>query len=139
MSDKWYLSYKTIKHSKDGRIYFPLTPCEWLDKPKVEKIIVVRMSCGGGMGGSRWNEYLLDDDIKDGLNTYTRVDGIKVKINSAYVVRVVYGMYFVKVKYKHYNSNFKETIRTEQELYVLSDVKDVKLVDDYKSLAEVDD
>lgn len=137
MSEKWYLSYNTIKHSKDGKIYLPVSPSKYLSKPKVSSVIVVKMSCGGGMGGSCWNEYLLDKDIKDGLNTYTRIDGIKIKINSKYVVRVVYGMYIVKVKYIHFNYNFKETIDKEQELLVLSDVKDVELKNECKTLKDV--
>ena len=67
MSEKWYLSYNTIKHSKDGKIYLPVSPSKYLSKPKVSSVIVVKMSCGGGMGGSCWNEYLLDKDIKDNM------------------------------------------------------------------------
>lgn len=136
--DKWCLRYKTIRYSKDGKVYFPNTPCEWLSKMTVTKVIVVTMTCGGGMGGSRWKEFLIDDDIKDGLHTYTRIDGVKIKINSKYVVRVVYGMYMAKVKYIHYNENFSDTCGKEQELYVLSDVKDMKLFDECHTLAEVD-
>ena len=134
----WYLTYKKMKHSEDGKIYLPLSPSKYLSKPKVSSVIVVKMSCGGGMGGSRWNEYLLDKDIKEGLNTYTRIDGVKIKINSKYVVSVVYGMYIAKVKYKHFNHNFMETFDKEQELLVLSGVKGVKLIDDYKTMEDVD-
>ena len=136
--NKWCLRYKTISYSKDGKVYFPQTHCEWVGKMTVKKVIIVTMTCGGGMGGSRWSEFLIADDIKDGLQTYTRIDGVKIKINSKYVVRVVYDMYMAKAKYIHYNKCFSDTFGKEQELCVLSDVKDMKLCNEYHTLAEVD-
>ena len=135
MSDKWYLKYKTIKYSEDGKIYLPYNNCEWVGKPKVSSVIIVRMSCGGGMGGSCWNEYLLDKEIKEGINNYTRIDGIKVALNSKYVVRVIYGKHIVKAYYQYYEWTGKD--ENEQELVVLSETKNAELYDECKTLREV--
>lgn len=135
--DKWCVKYSKIVYSKDGKIYLPNCPSKWSSKPKVSKIIIVRMTCGGGMGGSCWNEYLKADKIIDGINDYERIDGIKIAINSKYVVRVVYGMYIVKSSYIHYNENFKETIGKELPFYALSNTKDIEIIHECKTLPEV--
>lgn len=135
--NEWSIKYERIVYSKDGKIYLPNCPSKWLSKPKVSKVIMVLMTCGGGMGGCRWKEYLIDKDIKDGLNQYTRIDGLKIKLNSKYVVKVVYGMYIVKSSYIHYNENYKETIGKELPFYALSNTKDIEVIHECKTMQEV--
>ena len=50
----------------------------------------------------------------------------------------MYDMYMAKVKYIHYNKGFSDTFGKEQELCVLSDVKNMKLCNECHTLAEVD-
>lgn len=123
----------TIKYLKDNRIYYPLTPCTWLGQ-KAEKITDIMMSCGGGMGGAQWHEYIKGHiDLKDGLNTYTRIDDTKVCLNSKWIVKAEF-VYLIRAKYIHHNINVKDTMGTEQELLVFSKSKYTELVRTYKSI-----
>lgn len=120
-----------IKKLTDGKIYYPKTPCEWVGKPKVSKILDVLVSCGGGMGGAQWHEYITDKKVSGvGLHDYKRIDGTKVSLNSRWVVKVDY-VYLIRVNYKHYNTNFSSTYGTTQELVFISDTDKVVLIKNY--------
>lgn len=68
------------------KIGYPRTPCRWIGKEKVKTVTLVRMSCGGGMGGASWLEILEKTEVQPGLNKYKRVDGSFVTLNGNFIV-----------------------------------------------------
>ena len=88
-----YLEYNFDKLYDDEVIKRPRTPSVWVTKDVCyDEITRIKMSCGGGMGGSKWYEYVervpLDALAKIGrgcvvLRTY---EGKDVLINMDYVV-----------------------------------------------------
>lgn len=45
---------------------YPMTPSKWLDtEPTYTDVLRVRMSCGGGIGGAQWYEYLCGVTFED--------------------------------------------------------------------------
>ena len=76
------------------KIYKTCTPSKMPVVVDVFDIIVVTMSCGGGIGGSRWDEYFYAEDITklptNSLATFTdAITKKKVTINTQYAVKVV--------------------------------------------------
>lgn len=78
------------------KVYKPFTPSEYVDN-NYYKVISIKMSCGGGMGGSSWYEYIKTDTpqkIKEIYSAITKGGIIKVVdylgntkyINTNYVV-----------------------------------------------------
>lgn len=71
----------------------PMTPSSWVSK-KMEYLPITRitMSCGGGIGGSKWYEYVERiplEDLADG-NTpavFRTWDGRDVLLNRAFMVK----------------------------------------------------
>ena len=64
--------------------------------PKVidtKQVLLITMSCGGGMGGSRWEELVIDEDCKITSNTLQRfinaIDGTEYTLNTANMVKIV--------------------------------------------------
>ena len=78
----------------EGRVEmtYPMTPGRWLDtEPKLIDVVRVRLSCGGGVGGSQWFEYLvnttLDDIAKaDRFMRVKNMDGKQVLVNVNFIV-----------------------------------------------------
>lgn len=77
-----------IKYLKDavlGKIY---TPSEWIGKPEYTSVTRLRMTCGGGMGGSSWYEYVhrVAGISSNAIVRFIRYDGKPIIINTAYIV-----------------------------------------------------
>lgn len=74
------------------KIGLPNTPSCFVGKEKIIKAQKVLMTCGGGMGGTQWNEYIVDfpDYLtpNDTLIDVTNYLGEKIKLNVAYIVKV---------------------------------------------------
>ncbi len=74
------------------KIGLPNTPSQFIGKEKIIKAKKVLMTCGGGMGGSKWNEYIVDFPDKiapsNTLIDVTNYLGEKIKLNIAYIVKV---------------------------------------------------
>ena len=71
------------------RVGVPTTPSLWYAGPEYHRYLKVTMTCGGGMGGSRWEEYIEVQELPS--NRLVPVKGIGGKafqINTAYVVKV---------------------------------------------------
>lgn len=98
--DKFGTEFATIKENTNDmkkndtykicRIYSPSVAPKVID---VKDIIVVTMTCGGGMGGSHWKEYFNAVDIDtiptDKIVSYTdAITGKKKAINTRYLVNV---------------------------------------------------
>lgn len=73
------------------KMYLPNTPSRFIGKAKIIKVKKVKMTCGGGMGGAQWDEYLLDfpETPRHDLVKVTNYKGEKMTINTAYVVKIV--------------------------------------------------
>lgn len=76
----------------DTAMPYPMTPARWLDdKPTITNILRLRMTCGGGVGGAQWFEYVKDTDFSV-LSRTSRfvetenIDGEKMLINADYIV-----------------------------------------------------
>lgn len=123
---------KELTEVKDGKIYYPLTPCSWVGKPKVSKVLDITMSCGGGMGGCKWHEYVEDDSVKEGISNYKSIDGKVVCLNSRWIVKAEH-RYIVRVTYVHNNGNFGETMGMRLESVFISDSNKVVLMNSYRA------
>lgn len=56
--------YGPIEH-RGGEIRLPMSPSRWVGEERRYTVACVWMSCGGGMGGSRWDEYLTGIGLED--------------------------------------------------------------------------
>ena len=54
--------YKILE---DNVLTLPGSPAEWCYAPDLIPITVITMSCGGGMGGAQWKEYVSRIQTKD--------------------------------------------------------------------------
>lgn len=72
------------------KIYLPNTPSHFVGGAKIYKVKKVKMTCGGGMGGSVWNEYIIDfpENIGTGHIDVTNYKGEKMLLNTRYIVKV---------------------------------------------------
>ena len=73
------------------KMYLPNNPSKFIGKAKVIRVKRVKMTCGGGIGGSCWDEYVVDfpETPKHDLIKVTDYKGKKMTINTVYVVKVV--------------------------------------------------
>ena len=66
-----------------------LHPTKRLDKHKKEGYRI-KMSCGGGMGGSNWYEYVTDIDSSDpNYEVVTALDGQTKRLGKQFIVHIV--------------------------------------------------
>ena len=59
----------------------------------IKQVLLITMSCGGGMGGSRWDELVIDEESKIPSNTLHQfinaIDGTEFTLNRANIVKIV--------------------------------------------------
>jgi hypothetical protein len=82
--------YKILE---DNVLTLPGSPAEWCYAPDLFPITVITMSCGGGMGGAQWKEYVSRIQTKDltADQMLTVTDAVSDKefvINTRYVVKI---------------------------------------------------
>ena len=72
------------------KMFLPNTPSKFVGKAKVIKVNKITMTCGGGIGGSSWSEYIVDfpDNVEQGLVKVTNYKGEKMTLNTRYVVKI---------------------------------------------------
>lgn len=65
-----------------------VSPSKWVGTPEYMLITRLEMTCGGGMGGSRWYEYVarLKQIPSNEMIKVHRYDGKDIYINTSYVV-----------------------------------------------------
>lgn len=114
--------------NKTSIITLPLTPAKFTTKSPIivsETSAILVMSCGGGMGGSHWKEYIVDFTpekfTSTGLIFVTLFDGSRKMINLANVVTVKPTTIY-KACVKNENDNFSHNY---QEMYFTSDTMPV--------------
>lgn len=90
----------------NGTLGLPYLPAKWVGKEKYTKILKVRMTCGGGMGGASWYEYIKEIPMEELINNDKLVvktfDGEEKLINTRYLVKAER---FTIVTRKFYNEN----------------------------------
>jgi len=73
------------------KIYKTCSPSEKPVVVDVKNVLLIIMSCGGGIGGSSWKELVLDEDCKipsNELHTFIdAISGKEVTLNTAYIVK----------------------------------------------------
>lgn len=74
------------------KFYLPNTPSYFVGKVDIKRVKKVKMTCGGGMGGNCWYEYILCDtmpeDLNYGLINVVNYKGEKITINTMHVVKI---------------------------------------------------
>ena len=95
-----------IPQLKDNLIYLPCTPSRWTGEPEYKKITRIRITTGGGIGGSKYSEYIeqTDDIESNKIQEFTRITGKKVKINTRYITDLE-DFILVTVKLENENHN----------------------------------
>ena len=115
-----------IKTLKGNRIYLTKTPANIIDS-KIENVLRIKMSCGGGIGGSKWYETVKPTDIiPNSLITVETIEGETKLINTNFIVEAVEKQ-LVIVTEVHQNSNFKETMGKKIDYYYLAPIN-VKII-----------
>lgn len=131
-----------MKLEKNYLITLPLTPAEFTTKKPVivsKNGAIISVSCGGGMGGSFWKEYIIDfkpemffSSTCNHLVTVTLYDGSKKMINTNNIVDIT-PCTILRASVKHKNHNFTDNYR---EMYFTSNGNPVSFVNEYDSNAK---
>ena len=116
-----------MKKNEPYKIFSTCSPSETPIVVDNKNIIVVTMSCGGGFGGSKWNEHFdaveLDTIPSDKLMIFTdAISGEKKIINTKYIVKVeekqMLKVYQDITKWKNYNKKVCNKCYTERYLAI---------------------
>lgn len=106
----------------------PLSPAKWVSEPRYKKISRIRMSCGGGLGGAQWFEYVYRVDHEELSKKFIkveRIDGKEIIINTSNVVDIED---FTLVEAQYYNNNDNFPIGEFTATGLIEDWQIVKLV-----------
>ena len=121
-----------IRTLKGNKIYLTKTPAKVVNT-KIETIVRIKMSCGGGMGGSKWYETIKPTDIIP--NTLIQVETIEGEtklINTNFIVEAVEKQ-LITITEIHQNHNFKETMGKEIDYLYLAPMNvEVEIMNDYR-------
>lgn len=84
---------KQIKFTNRDTLGLPRTPSRWVGEPQYKPITSITMSCGGGMGGSKWHEYVerVEEIPSNSIITLKRIGGHgtyaeDIKVNTSFIV-----------------------------------------------------
>lgn len=117
-------------------IGFPRSPGYWAGKEEYKKVTIITMTCGGGLGGSKWEEIVeyvsqtvLSNHMEKGKPlSVTTYDGRKILINLNYMVKAE-NFTIVEKKFYSNNTNFETGLYTCRWLLPLDEK--VRFVDHY--------
>ena len=101
---------------KNLTVGLPMTPSSWMGDAIYTPVSRIKMSCGGGMGGSSWYETVERIDIDNvDLNKpliVTTIDGNKKMLNPRYIVLIDSEITRVTRKLNNKNDNYPIGIYT---------------------------
>ena len=101
---------------KNLTVGLPMTPSSWMGDAIYTPVSRIKMSCGGGMGGSSWYETVERIDIDNvDLNKpliVTTIDGNKKMLNPRYIVLIDSEITMVTRKLNSKNTNFPVGVYT---------------------------
>lgn len=111
----------------------PNTPSEWVGKPQYKNYLELLMTCGGGMGGSKWYEYIEENNTDltqcPDMIYVTTIEGKHIFINTRFIVKAQE----VRVMTVTCNSNNPYNGGKITEHWIVPDGVTVKLVPEYMS------
>ena len=127
-----------IKKFKNGNktIGKPMTPSIWVSKkPELIPITDIHMSCGGGMGGSSWHEYVkrieLDDLFANECIKVETYEGEEKILNKSYIVRANNNYTVIHGQLRSQNPNFEMGLYDCFWRVTNEDATEVRFVDEY--------
>lgn len=106
----------------------PISTAKWISEPRYKKISRIRMSCGGGLGGAQWFEYVYRigyEDLNKKFIKVERIDGKEISINTSNVVDIED---FTLVEAQYYNNGNFFPIGEFTAIGLIEDWQIVKLV-----------
>lgn len=118
----------------------PCTPGYWIsDKVTYEPITMLRISCGGGIGGAQWCEYVKRISFEDLCNNekiiVETVDGEKIWINTRWVVEA----HQYNIAKAVYHSDNKDSYTGDNEFCrLVEEGHTIKLIDTYQHISQDD-
>ena len=131
---------KYVNILKGNKIYLTKTPAKIVDS-KIEPVLRIKMSCGGGIGGSKWYETLKPTTIVPNTlltivpNTLIQVETINGEtklINTNFIVEATIKQ-LITVTEVHQNYNYKETMGKEIDYLYLAPLNvEVEIINDYE-------
>lgn len=97
---------------KDKSIGLPMTPSKWVTtKPTYEAISRIKMTCGGGIGGSSWYEYVQRVSFENvhlgEMLPVVTIDGREKLLNPNNIVTVESDLQLVSGVINSQNPNFE--------------------------------
>ena len=96
-----------IHRLKTYRVGTPVSPAHWIGKPRYEDWMELTVTSGGGMGGSKWHEYIQPQQLPSNQIIYVdTIDGHTIQINTAYIVKAEQ-VKIVFATYRSDNPNFQ--------------------------------
>lgn len=118
---------------KDLKINKPKSPSAWVGEPKYLPITRLKMSCGGGIGGSSWYEYVyrLEKIPSNTMLNIKRYDGKNFSVNTAYVVKAEnFKLAIAELDISEWARLSKEIIgeATENYFWLIEDDEKIKLL-----------
>lgn len=125
------------------KMYLPNTPSFFMEPAKIYKVKKVKMTCGGGMGGCSWDEYIVDFpknfQFGNGWLDVTNYKGEKMILNARYIVKIsdsqIVGMktnsqnpHYAGIKTNYYETPIDDSVEL-CEGYGNNEVNGVKWLD----------
>jgi hypothetical protein len=119
----------------DDIIGKPMTPSKWVnDEPTYKPITRIKMTCGGGMGGSSWYEYVnrinMEDIRPNDMLLVTDIDGRQKLLNTNYIVSVENDLTVLSALLDSRNDAFE--IGVYEYRWLVKDGHKVKLTGDFR-------
>ena len=122
------------------RIYRTCSPSKLIEKYEMQGMLKLTMTCGGGMGGSRWEEYIEEttgDEMMSDQNEWVRnYLGEEIMLNPRFVVKME-RVSVIKVveditnwKTHHSGADGNQYLKTMY--FEAKPFEKITLVDDYK-------
>lgn len=130
-----------IRTLQGKTVYLPCTPSKWLSEslPSVESCLKLTITSGGGMGGSKWNQYVRAKPLSripsNELVLFNDIiTGEDILINTSFIV-AIREMNFFKVSYHSAN---KHTGIGDKDLYFCTDKDNtnIMLSNHFKMISE---
>jgi len=123
---------KKIPQLINPKIYLPCSPSKWISKPEYKKITRINLTSGGGMGGSKWTEYV--EQIKElqpnTIQAFTRINGKQILLNTNYITDAE-DFRLITVKFHNENPHCYHLGDNTLHYIAEEDIIGIELIDNY--------
>lgn len=126
-----YKDFLDKVHEGSVLMTYPMTPSRWLvNKPTYTNVLRVRISCGGGIGGQQWYEYLCGVTFEDLIRAerFIKVKNLNGKEVLLNVNNIVEAKPFKIASARLYSNNDNFTIGEYTVRYLLDSKATAQLV-----------